>query len=416
VVLPANRNPREDPIASEALTAADKAKAERHLTHAVLIFGASKRNTSKINAMKQRLQQRLTALADEFDQSPDHLNVANGMLDLCTGELEPHGPKQRFTYCVPVLYNPNADASAWTKFLAQVVGGGPEVLDFFQMAVGYSLTGHTREEKFFHIPGSPRSGKGTVTEVLITLLGEPLARAEAFTTFIERRDPDCKNFDLAALKAARFVVASESKQTERLDSAKLKGLTGGDSIACEFKFKEWFNYRPQFKVWLIANFEINGDPNDDAFWTRVVRIPFPVSFAGREDRGLKERLKQPDNLAGVLAWAVEGAMRWYQALNGLLVPDVLKESLQHVRGELDHVQQWLDEDTTQGEEEWTSNADAYQSCKAWCEAHGVRPKQNTGLGAVLKEKGYHTRVCKVKGGPWGIRGLKLKGPTNSQRP
>jgi len=48
------------------------------------------------------------------------------------------------------------------------------VLDFFQMAVGYSLTGYTREEKFFHIPGSPRSGKGTVTEVLTTLLGEPL--------------------------------------------------------------------------------------------------------------------------------------------------------------------------------------------------------------------------------------------------
>jgi putative DNA primase/helicase len=173
LVLPTNRNPRENLIAHEALTAADKAKAERHLAHAVLIFGASKRNTSKINAMKPRLQQRLTALTDEFDQSPDHLNVANGMLDLCTAELEPHSPKQRFTYCVPVLYNPNADASAWTEFLAQVVGGGPEVLDFFQMAVGYSLTGHTREEKFFHIPGLPRSGKGTVTEVLTPYYASP---------------------------------------------------------------------------------------------------------------------------------------------------------------------------------------------------------------------------------------------------
>jgi phage/plasmid-associated DNA primase len=48
------------------------------------------------------------------------------------------------------------------------------VLDFFPMAVGYSLTGHTREEKFFHIPGWPRSGKGTVTEVLTTLLGDLL--------------------------------------------------------------------------------------------------------------------------------------------------------------------------------------------------------------------------------------------------
>jgi putative DNA primase/helicase len=399
----------EDLLASETLTAADKTEAERDLAYAVAILGASRRNTSRINAIKPRLQQRLTALADEFDQSPDQLNVANGMLDLRTGELEPHSPEQRFTYCGPVPYDPDADASAWTEFLEQVVGGGPEVLDFFQMAVGYSLTGHTREEKFFHIPGPPRSGKGTVTEVLSTLLGDPLARAEAFTTFIERRDPDSKNFDLAALKAARFVVASESKQTERLDSAKLKGLTGGDSIACEFKFKERFNYRPQFKVWLIANFEINGDPDDDAFWTRVVRIPFPVSFVGREDRGLKERLKRPENLAGVLAWAVEGAIRWYQAPNGLPVPDALKQDLQKVRGELDHVQQWLDEDTTQGMAKWTSNATVYQSYQLWCEAHGVRPKQNTGLGVVLKQKGYQTGVRKERGGPRGIRGLKLKG-------
>jgi putative DNA primase/helicase len=327
-------------LARDALTAADKTEAERHLVYVVAILGASKRNTSRINAFKPRLQQRLTALADEFDQSVDHLNVASGVLDLRTGGLEPHSPEQRFTYCVPVPYDPDADASAWTAFLAQVVGGGSAVLDFFQMAVGYSLTGHTREEKFFHIPGPPRSGKGTVTEVLTTLLGDPLARAEAFTTFIERRDPDSKNFDLAALKAARFVVASESRQTERLDSAKLKGLTGGDSMACEFKFKERFNYRPQFKVWLIANFEIDGDPNDDAFWTRVVRIPFPPSFVGREDRGLKERLKRLENLAGMLAWAVEGAKRWYQAPDGLLVPDVLKAGLQQVRGELDHVQHW----------------------------------------------------------------------------
>ena len=243
-----------------------------------------------------------------------------------------------------------------------------------------------------------------------------MAKAEAFTTFIERRDPDSKNFDLAALKAARFVVASESKQTERLDSAKLKGLTGGDSIACEFKFKERFNYRPQFKVWLIANFEINGDPNDDAFWIRVVRIPFPVSFVGREDRGLKERLKRPDNLAGVLAWAVEGAMRWYHAPNGLPVPDVLKEGLQHVRGEQDHVQQWLDEETSQVEGEWTANATAYQSYKLWCEAHGVRPKQNTGLGVVLKQKGYQTGVRQGRGGRWGIRGLRVKGPAHPGPP
>src|SRR5262245_25581593 len=107
---------------------------------------ATKSNIGRIRGAKSLLEGLLHAEVAEFDQRPGHLNVANGVLDLRTGELEPYNPKQRFTYCLSGPYDPDVNASLWEGFLAQVIAGGPKVLDVFQMCVGGKLTCDTREE------------------------------------------------------------------------------------------------------------------------------------------------------------------------------------------------------------------------------------------------------------------------------
>jgi putative DNA primase/helicase len=282
------------------------------------IVRASKPDARNVRNAKFMLQSLLRERIDTFDQSPDHLNVRNGVLDLRTGTLLPHRPHQRFTYCLPVAYAPDAGTTAWRQFLRQVVGGGEEVVAFLQTAVGYSVTGHTREEKLFYLYGPTRSGKGTFTETLLTLLGKPLATEVDFTTFTRERDNDASNFDLAPLKPARLLIASESSRHQLLHAAKIKQLTGGNDIRCCFKHRDHFEYRPGFTIWLVSNHDVHADPDDTAAWGRVVRLEFPHSFSGREDTTLKERMKRPENLQAVLAWAVEGATRWYA--QGLRVP------------------------------------------------------------------------------------------------
>jgi hypothetical protein len=72
-----------------------------------------------------------------FDASPDHLNCANGVVDLRTGAIEAHSPDQLFTYCVPVDYDPHADYVHWLEFLGSVVSDF-EIVEYLQMALGYS--------------------------------------------------------------------------------------------------------------------------------------------------------------------------------------------------------------------------------------------------------------------------------------
>ena len=101
----------------------------------------------------------------------------------------------------------------------------------------------------------------------------------------------------------------------------------GDWVRCAFKHRDHFEYRPQFKIWLVSNHPVNADVDDDAAWYRLKVIEFPNSFVGREDKTLKERMKSPENLKAVLAWAIQGAIMWYGlGAQGLQTPPEIEQA------------------------------------------------------------------------------------------
>ncbi|HEX9106971.1 MAG TPA: phage/plasmid primase, P4 family, partial [Longimicrobiales bacterium] len=365
-----------------------------------------------IRDAKYNLRSLLRAGVEEFDRHPDLLNCLNGVVHLPTGTLTPHeasphelgpqGAHPRFTYCVPVAYHPAADRRPWLAFLAAAVAGGPELLAYLQQAAGYSLTGHTSEECLFYLFGPTRAGKGTFQETLTALLSKPLAYQVDFAAFTARRDADANNFDLAPLKPARLVFAGESNRHQTLNPGKIKQLTGGDDVFCAHKFRAHFSYRPQYKIWLVSNHPVNADVDDDALWARVRVIEFPHSRAGREDTSLKERLREPANLAGVLAWAVEGAVAWYAAGRHLQTPPVVAAATEQQRAALDFVAMWLEECTTTHHQadgapdpaHYATNERLYASYETWCRENGVEPKKQRGLSEALRAKGYRVGVAR----------------------
>ena len=355
-------------------------------------------NANNVRNAKFQLSSIVTATVDSFDQSLDLLNCRNGVVDLRTGDLTPHDPTQRFSYCIPVDYTPWPDWSAWTAFLLSAVGS-QEMVDYLQMAVGYSLTGHTREEIVFFIWGPPRSGKGTFTETILEMLGAPLAKEVDFQTFAQRRDGDAQNFDLAPLRPTRFVAASESSKRQSLDEAKMKALTGGNMVNCAFKYGTHFNYKPKFKIWLSSNHPVNADVDDDAIWTRLRVIGFPQSHVGKEDKGLKGRMRSQANLGAVLAWAVYGAVKWYMAGNGgLQTPGQVATATAEARRELDYVGVFIDECCELDPDAYVPYSDLYTAYATWCEENGVQPKHKRAFSLALGSKGFQEERKYVPGG------------------
>jgi putative DNA primase/helicase len=328
-----------------------------------------------------RILETFTTRVDLYDRHPMLAGVPNGVLDLQGGQ---HRAASRDDYITSILgaaYEPVATCPRWDQFLQEVFAGDAELIAFIQRAVGYSLTGDTREQKLFLCFGHGENGKTKFLDVLSNLLGE-YATSAPFDTFDAGRRSEATN-DLAALKGKRLVTVIESDEDRRLAEARVKAVTGQDAISCRFLYGEFFTYRPQFKIWMAMNHKPLISGTDNGIWRRIRLIPFTQSFKDRADLTIGEKLLA--ELPGILNWALAGLQAW-QA-HGLGTAKAIDEATNEYRRESDLVSQWLDECTEPDIDGRMPAGEAIDSYATWCKRNGYRTPTSRALGRRLAEIG-----------------------------
>jgi putative DNA primase/helicase len=334
----------------------------------------------------------------EFDQHPFLLNVRNGTLDLSTGKLRPHDRDDLLTKYTDVEYREDATCPRWFRFLLQVFGGNKELIRYLQRAVGYSLTGDTREQCLHLLHGSGSNGKSTFLEVLQALLGEYGVQAD-FATFVEKKGDGPRN-DVARLAGTRMVRSSEIGEGKRLNESLVKSLTGQDTIAARFLYSEAFEFTPTFKLWLAANHKPVIRGTDHAIWRRVRLIPFTVTIPDdKKDETLKDKLLV--ELPGILRWAVDGCQQWLE--NGLNPPDVVTVATKAYREESDILGSFLEECCEIGGGLEVSATELYTAYRRWAHDNGQFELSHTAFGRQIEERGFDARKNGIK----YRRGLRL---------
>jgi hypothetical protein len=144
--------------------------------------------------------------------------------------------------------------------------------------------------------------------------------------------------DLARLNGARFVSAVEIGMGKKLDEALVKQLTGGDQVTARFLYNEFFEYKPEFKLFIAANHKPDIQGVDHGIWRRIHLIPFDVTIPTEEiDRDLPSKLRA--ELPGILAWAVQGCREWQE--QGLNVPASISSATAAYRAEMDIIAEFL---------------------------------------------------------------------------
>lgn len=336
--------------------------------------------------------------AEQLDADPMLLSVANGTLDLSTGELRAADPDELLTVGAEVAYDPEAKCPRWLRFLDEVFDGDAELIGFVRRLCGYCLTGDTREHVLPVLHGAGCNGKSTFIASLRRLLGEH-AVAAAFETFMRQRNRGPRN-DLARLHRARLVTAAESGEGRRLDEATVKEITGGDAIAARFLYGEHFEFVPQFKLLLVTNHRPKVDGDDDAIWRRIRLVPFEESFEGREDRDLAGKLEA--ELPGILAWAVAGCLEWQR--DGLGTAGAVTRATAEYRQDEDVLGAFLEERCElSGEVATTELRAAYER---FCEDLGEKPLAANVLGRRLAKRGI--RRGQRQGGGRTYEGVSIK--------
>ena len=203
----------------------------------------------------------------------------------------------------------------------------------------------------------------------------------------------------AQLAGARFVYSSEIDEEHRLNEQLIKDMTGGDTMEARRLYKEAFNFKPTFKPWMYGNHKPEIRGTDDAIWSRVKLVEFPVSFAQRKDDDLPNKLRQ--ELSGVLNWALQGCLAWQR--ERLNPPPKVQAATEAYRKEQDTIGQFISECCQTGEDymqckasklyatyrRWTDTNDMPQTTQkrfsTYLTAHGYPSDDNaTGRGAMRK--------------------------------
>ncbi len=269
------------------------------------------------------------------------------------------------------------------EILISGINGNEDLIAYLQRAFGYSLTGLIWEQILLFLHGIGANGKSVFLEILIALLGEYAVSTIIETIIVKQRGiPN----DVARLAGARVVAVSETAEGQRLNESLVKDLTGGDTVTARFLHREFFDFRPEFKLWIRGNHHPQIRGTDDGIWRRIHLIPFTVQIReGERDKGLTDKLRE--ELPGILAWAVKGCLEWQRT--GLRAPVEVLNAVQGYRKEMDTLGTFLDERCVIGNEFSITAKELYAAYTEWCKTAGEHQASQKRFGMALTERGLN---------------------------
>jgi len=339
------------------------------------------------------------------------LNAPNGTIDLATGILRPHRRADLITRVTGSAYDPSALAPRFNAFLARVQPD-PEIRAFLQLWAGYCATGLIREHLLPIWYGIGANGKSTLSDSLSAVLGDyaVVCPGGFFEETKHRQHPT----EIARLKGARLAVASETEHSAQLAEARVKDLTGGDTLTGRFMHANFFDFIPTTKFLLFTNHRPRIRSTDEGIRRRLVLVPWQEQIAADEKiLGLADILIR-DEGPGILRWIVEGAVALL-AQEGRLDPpaSIQLATSDYLAGE-DTVGRYLDEDCTvrpPGDATIRSQpSHLHAAYTAWCAAEGEAACHARDFAARLAARGYETHRSH------GLRWILGLAPAASQSP
>lgn len=277
----------------------------------------------------------LAVTSDAWDLNPFLLGTPGGTVDLHTGELHAADPAEGVTKLTAVDPAETADCPLFLCFLTETFGGDEEVIRFLQKWAGYCLTGDVSEHALVFGSGSGGNGKSVLVNTLSGVMGD-YATAAAMDTFTASTF-DKHTTDLAMLRGARLVTASETEEGRVWAEARIKQLTGGDPITARFMRQDNFTFQPTFKLLVVGNHQPVLRNVDDAMRRRLNILPFNHRPA-EPDRELGAKLKH--EWPAILRWMIDGCLAWQK--EGLGQPGGVAEATASYFDNQDLFGEWLE--------------------------------------------------------------------------
>ena len=337
----------------------------------------------------------------DFDKDLDLLNCQNGTLNLRTFEFKPHNPNDLLSKITNVNYEPSIKSDEWEKFIDDVMQGDTEKIRYLQKVLGYSLTADTRLETCFILYGATtRNGKSTLIETLLYMLGNTAGYGMSMKpeTLAQKKNVDSRQAsgDIARLNGCRFLNASEPPKRMIFDVGLLKSLLGRDSICARHLHEREFEFVPYFKLFINTNF-LPLITDDTLFSSgRINVITFDRHFEPQEqDKNLKYRLKNADNLSGILNWCLQGLKLFYE--EDAEPPQAVVDANAEYRTNSDKIGNFISECMEKCNGAVITAGSVYDRFYEWCSENGYGAENKRNFFDELKAKNLFSETGTING-------------------
>lgn len=287
-------------------------------------------------------------LPDALDADPDLINCQNGVVHLPTGELRAHDPALMLTRMAGADYRPTALHADWTAALRAVPA---DVQTWLQVRYGQGITGHAcPDDKVLIQQGGGSNGKSTVLAGVAAALADYYFMAS--DKILMASHMGAHTTDLADLRGRRFVTIEETPEAGRLDVVRLKKLAGTERITARKMRQDNVSFPATHTLFVNTNYPPVVAETDEGTWRRLLLVVFPYTFTDSPmadgelvgDRHLRTRLWGVEQREAALAWLVEGAVAWYEALREIpATPEAVRAATGDWQARTDMVTRFWDD-------------------------------------------------------------------------
>lgn len=344
---------------------------------------ASEPKDASINSTFRILQKRCTAPHFQPNKwngrDVSHLVVCqNGILDVHTGQLEPHNPQFFTTGILPYSYDPIATAPQWLTFLNSTFEGDQERVALLQEWLGYLLVSNRSHHKLMLLVGASRSGKGTIGHIIRHLVGESSFMGLSLSNF-------AKDAVMESMIDANVLFVGDAREVSindrELVTERILNITSGDQLTIPRKWKSsWRGVLPG-KITIAANRAPTFFDDSGALAGRMLLLIFNRSFLGSEDPTLLTRLLT--ELPGICNWAIEGLQR-LRATGRFTEPAICREERDDMMEQQAPLLAFIRAECEIGEGLTVGTTDLYNRYSLWCTQNGMKAGNHNKFTRELK--------------------------------
>jgi len=322
-----------------------------------------------------------------FDKQPLLMAVANGIINLSDGTFRQGKQSDFISMRSPVAYDPNADCPRFLQFMDEIFSNDHDFVGYMQKCLGYTISGSRKEQVFFMGYGTGQNGKNKLIEIIAYIMGDYGCSAAAKT--FKKNEWDTQTNDIAGFDRKRFIYYTETSQNS-LNEELLKDLTGSEKVRARFLHKEFFEFDPIGKIWLMFNEKPEIKDTSFGFWRRIRFIPFLRQFTTEErDENLGEKLRA--EASGILNWLIDGFRMWQEmGLNP--TPGLVNEAIEEYKEENDKLFNFVADACETGIGFEIQASDLFAKYELWCNKTRVANSEklnSTAFGRLISKRFSH---------------------------